>query len=212
MKKLTELAKQDPRIKKVYDYSKKKYDEADLPQHNFEHVIRDLFRALVIADTEEDVNYSVLVSAVLLHDIGATEDDYWKHVETGPKIVERNLPELGFNEDEIEKIAHCVASHSRKSKIKPETIEAKILCDADKLEKSDLPNLFTTSRFFTEMGCSLKKSLELFSDGKRDSDFFTKEAYRIDNGGIEKVDKIREDMIRILKTRKDFLATEEDVW
>lgn len=50
MKKLTELVDQDPRIKEVYDYARKKYEKANLAQHNFEHVIRDLFRALVIAE------------------------------------------------------------------------------------------------------------------------------------------------------------------
>ena len=212
MKKLTELVKQDPRIKKVYDYAKKKYDDANLAQHNFEHIIRDLFRSLMIADTEECVNYSILVPAVLLHDIGVTEDDYWKHTETGPKIVERDLPGFGFAEDEVKEVAHCVASHSTKSKIKPETIEAKILFDADKLEKSDLPSVILTGRVFYEFGYKIRKSLELFSNGERDSKFYTIEASKVDNDGIEKINKIRKNMKDVLKIRKDFLATEEDVW
>ncbi|NCS70636.1 MAG: HD domain-containing protein [Candidatus Aenigmarchaeota archaeon] len=215
MRKLTELTKKDPRIKKVYDYAKKKYDQADLPQHNFEHIIRDLFRTLMIADTEKGVNYSVLVPAVLLHDIGATEGDYWKHNETGPKIAERDLPKFGFNNDEIRQIAHCIASHSEtKSKIKPQTIEAKILFDADKLEKSDLLSLFPMVRVSYEFGYDLKKSVETFMSYAdiRNSEFYTKEASDIDNNGIEKNKDFSKELKNTLKKRKDFLATEEDVW
>ncbi len=213
MKKLTELVKEDPRIKKVYDYAKKKYDKANLPQHNFEHIIRDLFRALMIADTEKNVNYSILVPAVLLHDIGVTEGDYWKHTETGPKIVERDLPELGFTEDEIKQINHCILTHSH-SKPDPKSLEAKILFDADNLEKSDLPAIFNMGKTSYEFGYTLKEILEKFIKmiEKRETRFYTKEAERIDNGGIEKVKEIMNDMKKVLEKRKDFIATEEDVW
>jgi len=212
--KLTELIKQDSRIKKVYDYAKKKYDEANLPQHNFEHVIRDLFRALIITDKEKNVNYSILVPAVLLHDIGATEGDYWKHAENGPEIVKRDLPKFSFNQDEIQQIGHCITSHSSESGIKPKSIEAKILSDADKLEKSDLPSLFPMVRASYEFGYSVKKSIETFSSyaDNMTSEFYTKEASKIDNGGIGKTKKISKELKEILKKRKDFLATEEDVW
>jgi len=213
MKKLTELVEKDPKIKKVYDYAKKKYDEANLPQHNFEHIIRDLFRALMIADTEEGVNYSVLVPAVLLHDIGATEGDYWIHEKTGAEIVERDLPEFGFTDEEIKQISHCVLTHPRK-KPDSETLEAKILSDADKLEKSDLPSIFPMVRASYEFGNTVKESIERFleSADKRSSEFYTKEASRIDNGGIEKLKEINKGMKNILEKRKDFLVTEEDMW
>lgn len=73
MKKLDYFIKKDPRIKRVYDYAKEKYNKANLTQHNFEHILRVLYRVLLIAETEKDVDYNILIPATLLHDIGATE-------------------------------------------------------------------------------------------------------------------------------------------
>ncbi len=215
MKKLTELTKQDSRIKKVYDYAKNKYDKTNLPQHNFEHVIRDLFRALIIADTEKNVNYSILVPAVLLHDIGATEGDYWRHVETGPKIAERDLPTFSFTKQEIKEIGYCIASHSgTKSIDKPKTIEAKILFDADKLEKSSLLSIFPMVRASYEFGYNVKKSIEDFCKyvDNRDINFYTTGGKKIDDEGIKRNKELSKEIKEIIKKRKDFLATEEDVW
>ena len=61
--------RQDPRILRVYLEARKKYDQAGREHHNFQHVLRDLYRALVIAETEESVDFTVLIPSVLLHDI-----------------------------------------------------------------------------------------------------------------------------------------------
>lgn len=121
MQKLDYFCEKDPRIKKVYEYAKEKYNEEGREQHNFQHALRDLYRALKIAETEEDVNYEILIPSVILHDIGATEDDYKKHEEIGPKIAKRDLPEFGYSEEEIEEIAHCIRTHSGRKKPKPDT-------------------------------------------------------------------------------------------
>jgi uncharacterized protein len=44
------------------------------------------------------------------------------------------LSQLGFTEDEIEPIAHVIEAHSRYGGPDPQTIEAKILQDADAVE------------------------------------------------------------------------------
>ena len=108
MKKLDYFVEKDPRIKKVYNYAKEKYNKANLAQHNWAHVLRDLYRALVIAEEESGVNYSVLIPAVILHDIGVTEGKYSEHEEKGLRIVKRDLLKLGYCMKEIEKIAKAV--------------------------------------------------------------------------------------------------------
>lgn len=133
MRKLNYSVKKDPRIKKIYNYAKRKYNRANLSQHNLEHILRVLYRALIIAETIKNVNYSILIPSVLLHDIGATEGAYKEHKTVGLLIIKRDLPKFGYTKDEINKISYCVGSHAEK--IKQNTIEAKILFDADKLEK-----------------------------------------------------------------------------
>jgi len=213
MKKLNYFIKKDSRIKKVYDYAKEKYNKANLPQHNWEHVLRDLYRALIIAETEKNVNYSILIPAVLLHDIGATEDEYQKHEEIGPLIVRRDLSKFGYSKEEIEEIAHCVASHE--GRIKPKTIEAKILFDADKLEKSGIGGIFSFYRAQQELKIpidgwierGIKRVRKFINDG-----FYTKKAKEISKRGFEEGLEHLKKVRKSLKQRKDFLVSEDDLW
>jgi len=210
MKKLKQLTKEEPKIKKIYDYAKTKYDQANLNQHNFEHVIRNLFIALVIADTEKNVNYSVLVSGVLLHDIGFTERASSKdHALKGAEIIKRDLPEFGFSENEIKEICHCVKEHSSK----PKSLEAKILFDADLLEKSD----FFAGFYRAQNEC--KMPLDKFINGAikmilefKKNGFYTEKAREIDNGGLARNIEHFENVKQTLKNREDLLTTEKDVW
>lgn len=208
MKKLDYFIKKDPRIKKIYDYAKKKYNKANLVQHNWEHILRDLYRALIIAETEKNVNYSVLIPAILLHDLGVTEDVYQHHTEKGSMIIKRDLPKLGYEKEEIEQIAYCVVCH--KGKPKPNTTESKILFDADRLEKSGIGGIFTTYRAQLE----LKKSLNKWAFPRfyKNKDLFTKKAKEISGKGFSEWDKHFKEVKKSLKKRKDFLVKEKDLW
>jgi len=214
MKKLKELVKEDPRIKKVYNYAKEKYDEANLTQHNFEHVIRVLYRVLVIADTEKNVNFKILIPATLLHDIGATTGNYKHHEEAGVPIVKQILLKLGYSQQEIEAICHCIVSHKGRNHL-PETLEAKILCDSDVLEKSGLPSFYFHSRAQYELKVPLEKfnKFILTLQKKRITrGFYTKKASEINNGGLKRRLKLHENIEKVLKKRKDFTVEEDDIW
>jgi hypothetical protein len=214
MKKLTELIEEDSRIKKVYDYAKEKYNEANLTQHNFEHVIRVLYRVLIIADTEKKVNYKILIPATLLHDIGATTGDYRHHEEAGIPIVKQVLPKFDYSKEEIEAICHCIITHKGRGQL-PETLEAKILYDADVLEKSDLPSIYTAARVQHEIKIPLNEFINFAAENRGNElsrGFFTKKAKEIDNGGLKRTLEMHKDILKAFKKRKDFSATENDVW
>jgi len=214
MKKLTELVKEDPRIKKVYDYAKEKYKEVNLIQHNFEHVIRVLYRVLVIANTEKNVNFKILIPATLLHDIGATTGDYRHHEEAGIPIAKQFLPKFGYSKQEIEAICHCILSHKGRGHL-PKSLEAKILYDSDALEKSDLPSFYFHSRAQYELKVPLEKFNEFVTTLQKKRiklGFYTKKASEIDNGGLKRRLKLHKDIEKILEKRKDFTVIENDVW
>ncbi len=214
MKKLTELVKEDPRIKKVYKYAKEKHTKANLMQHNFDHVIRVLYRVLLIASTERKVNFKVLIPATLLHDIGATTGDYRHHEEAGVPIVKKLLPKFEYSREEIETICHCILSHKGRGNL-PETLEARILYDADLLEKSDTPSVFSIGKVQHELKVSIKEYNRFaIKQRKRESEhgFYTKKAIEIDNGGLKKRLKLHEDIDEVMKRRKDFTVEEKDVW
>ncbi len=213
VKKLDYFVEKDPRIKKVYDYAKEKYDKANLPQHNLEHVLRDLYRALIIAEIENDINYFILIPAVLLHDIGGTESKHENHKEAGVSIIKRDIPKLGYSKKEIEKIAHCIESHD--GKIEPETIEAKILFDADRLEKSGISGVFSFYKAQQESTTPMDKWIErgiIRTQKFIKEGFYTKKAKEISKNGFLECIKHFNEVIKSLKERKDFLISEEDLW
>lgn len=213
MTKLNYFIKKDPRIAKVYNYSKEKYNKANLAQHNWEHILRDLYRSLVIAKTEKDVSYNILIPSVLLHDIGATEDEYEKHEDVGPLIIKRDLPKFGYIKEEIGRIAHCVESHNKK--IKPEIIEAKILFDADRLEKCGIGGIFSFYRFQQESKMPLDILIQTRIERAQkfiEEEFYTEKAREICGDGFRERIKHFKEVIKSLRKRKDFLISEKDLW
>lgn len=99
------------------------------------HTMRVLYAALDIA-SHEGGNRDLLIHACLLHDIGRSRsiaETGRHHAETGASAARRWLSENGYAEIYAEEVAACIRQHSRKGPA-PETLEAKILYDADKLD------------------------------------------------------------------------------
>jgi len=105
--------------------------------HDKEHIYRVLHHALIIAKTEENVNYDVLVAACLLHDIGRREqyeNPELCHAMVGGEKAYRFLKENGFDESFALHVRQCIQSHRYRQNNPPKGLEAKILFDADKLD------------------------------------------------------------------------------
>lgn len=105
--------------------------------HDVEHIYRVLYNALQIAETEENVDLDVLIAACLLHDIGRPEqfaDHSLCHAQVGAEKAERFLREVGFGEVFVQKVCHCIRTHRFRKNDPPQSVEAKILFDADKLD------------------------------------------------------------------------------
>lgn len=107
--------------------------------HNMDHVYRVYNTCLAIAEKEKSVNLDVLIPAVLLHDIARIEESKDKtgtidHAELGSKMAREILENLKYDSDIIRKITHCISTHRFRSNNEPQTLEAKILFDADKLD------------------------------------------------------------------------------
>ena len=105
--------------------------------HDKDHVYRVLYNAMIIAEKENEVNYDVLIGACLLHDIGRQEqfaDPSVCHAEAGAEKGYRFLLEQGFSEDYAQHVRSCILTHRFRKNRKPESLEARILFDADKLD------------------------------------------------------------------------------
>ncbi len=105
--------------------------------HDREHIYRVLNVALEIADGEKGVNTDVLIAACLLHDIGRKEqfeNPALCHAEVGAKKAYDFLVLNGFSQDFSQHVSNCIRTHRFRGQNVPQTIEARILFDADKID------------------------------------------------------------------------------
>jgi len=105
--------------------------------HDVTHCRRVLQNAKEIASGEGAANLTVLTAAAYLHDmVNVPKDaDNRERASSLSALAARPiLKSLGFGEEDIAAIQHCIEAHSFSANIKPETLEARILQDADRLE------------------------------------------------------------------------------
>ena len=115
--------------------------------HDCEHIYRVLYSAIDIAEYEHDVNMDVLIAACLLHDIGRQaqfDDPSLCHAKVGSEMAYEYLLSAGWDEKSARHVSCCISSHRYRNDNTPETIEAKILFDADKLEAAGVTGIART--------------------------------------------------------------------
>jgi len=107
--------------------------------HGFSHVER-VFNMCLQIGKQLAANLLILKIAALLHDIGRNNKNltsYNKnHAELSAKIATEFLYRNDFklSQEDFDNIIHCIRVHSFSNNVIPQTLEAKILSDADKLD------------------------------------------------------------------------------
>ena len=105
--------------------------------HDREHIYRVLYNALQIAEREENVDYDILIAACLLHDVGRPDqfaDPKLCHAEVGSEKAYAFLLQNGFSQEFAEIVRSAILTHRFRVSRPPQSLEAKILFDADKLD------------------------------------------------------------------------------
>ena len=106
------------------------------PAHDFEHVMRVYNNAKKIVKKEK-ANQKLVLSAVLLHDIvsypKSSKRSKFSSIDSAKKskII---LKKYGFSKEEIIIISDAIVEHSFSQNMVPQTLEGKILQDADRLD------------------------------------------------------------------------------
>ena len=115
------------------------YYEDALPAHDRFHArrVRDLSIRLA-SECECTVDRDALAAAAWLHDIGRPRErtgEIDDHGEWGAVEAADLLADEGVAADRVDALEHCIRTHSIRARSpEPETVEAKLLFDADKLE------------------------------------------------------------------------------
>ena len=126
--------------------------------HGPDHSERVLHTALTIGE-RMGAQLDILAPAALLHDIGRKEESQSRgqvcHARRGAELAAPLLRELAYGETEIKAICHCIGSHRFRSAVRPVTLEAKILYDADKLDSIGAVGIGRAFLFAGQIGARL---------------------------------------------------------
>mgnify|MGYP003397099352 CR=1 FL=1 len=156
--------------------------------HDVEHVYRVLNNALVIARSTQNVDYDILIAACLLHDIARPEqiaDPKLCHATVGSEKARMFLVNNGFSTEFAERVKDCIRTHRFRKNDQPETLEAKILFDADKLDVAGAIGIARTLVYKGTVSDPLytRKQDGSISDGAEDetSSFFREYKFKLEN-------------------------------
>jgi len=105
-----------------------------LPEHRMDHTLLVLKNSLLLAKNRK-VNLDVVALSAILHDIAAFSSERKEHAEEGAKVAEEYLKKHRYPDDLVQKVVHSIRVHSGPSAISPRSDEAKILQDADTIDK-----------------------------------------------------------------------------
>ncbi len=131
--------------------------------HDSDHVKRVVKLALYIAK-KEGADLEVVKVAAELHDI---ERGKKNHAIESAKTAEKILRERGYDENFIAKVKHCIEAHSFSSQamgVKPESLEAKVLSDADKLDAIGAIGIARAFLFAGEKGLTIGDVVRHFEE------------------------------------------------
>ena len=123
--------------------------------HNWEHTCR-VYNLCMHIGQKERADLEVLKIAAYLHDIGRPWQDKSKgtvcHAQKGAQMAKSFLDKYEISEDKMWNIIHCIRSHRFRGDTMPETLEAKILFDADKLDAIGAIGIARAFQFAGELG------------------------------------------------------------
>lgn len=105
--------------------------------HDLGHLRRVWRNCQRIARAEGGADLEVLLAAAMFHDVvnlPKDSPDRAKAAQMSARVAADYLAGRDFPAEKIAAVAHAIAAHSFSGGVAPETLEAKILQDADRLE------------------------------------------------------------------------------
>ena len=126
--------------------------------HNWDHTLR-VCRLCERLGSVEGVDLDVLLVAAYLHDIGRSHQDDSSgavcHAEKGARMAAPIVEKLALSKAQKKNILHCIRSHRFRGDRQPQTPEAKVLFDADKLDAIGAVGVARAFLFAGEVGAKL---------------------------------------------------------
>jgi len=129
--------------------------------HRADHLDRVMQSAQGIAATLDDVDHELLELAVLLHDVDQPVGRKGEHVALSMKAAKEILDQSGCSKDRAALVLQIISEHSSEhiETLKPTSIEAKILFDADKLDGLGAIGISRVFSLFGQVNGSIKDAI-----------------------------------------------------
>ena len=131
--------------------------------HDFTHIQRVMKNCELIGKKEK-ANLKILKYAALLHDYvrEAVHETNGNHALESAKKARQLLKKTSLTKEEIKQIIHAIEAHSRSSNVKPATLEAKVLFDADKLDAAGHYGFLRWVTQGNELNWTINKTIEAY--------------------------------------------------
>jgi uncharacterized protein len=196
-------------VEKIKNQAEKMFGSARA-SHDWEHTLR-VYRLCEKIGAAEGADMESLLIAACLHDIGRCYQDASNgkvcHAEKGEAIASELIQPMTIPAEKKKNILHCIRSHRFRGDRQPETREAKVLFDADKLDAIGAVGVARAFLFAGEVGAMLHNShadIEATKPYTREDTGFRE--YKI------KLSRIKDRMLtgegrRIAEARHDFMVS-----
>lgn len=144
-------------FKRIEDTARCFFDNAR-GSHDWDHTRRVVALCERIGPAEK-ADMTVLRIAALLHDIGRADQDGSDgklcHAARGAEMAKPVVEKLPLDERQEANVLHCIRTHRFRGDAAPETVEAKVLFDADKLDGIGAVGIARAYLFAGEIGARL---------------------------------------------------------
>src|SRR3989454_8162627 len=170
MKDETSVTMADSILTKVWEIADSYYPKNDWA-HGKSHIERVLRTALEIGK-REGADLEIIELSAILHDIFANEEkrssvEGFRHEIEASKEARNILKTLGLADRTVDAVCHCIEPHRKRTgRIQPQTIEAKCLFDADKLDCIGAIGIVRSAYLSVEHGQEFYKQEDI-DDNKR---------------------------------------------
>jgi len=181
--------------------------------HDKHHIYRVLNSALDIANYVEIEDIDVLIAACLLHDIGREKqfsNPELCHAQIGSEMAYEYLLSRQWTAKKSAHVKECISCHRYRGNNKPQSLEAKILFDADKLDVSGAMGIARTLMYKAQVAGPLyilDEDGEIIIDAKNteSTSFFQEYNYKLKNVYDSLyTERAKEIAIKRQKTAADF--------
>lgn len=153
------------RIQKLLPLVRSYYGNSD-PAHDWPHIGRVAATARKMCESEE-ANLEITLAAVYCHDLVNLPKNHpeRKNASTlAAHEAEPHLKEAGFDASEIEKIQSAIIEHSFSKGLKPSSLEAAIVQDADRLDALGAIGILRCAAVNTKMESAFYEPQDPFAE------------------------------------------------